>query len=640
MLHRAFHRDFEVFPAPNLVEAPPDAPLCMPKQRFEAAPATLRGPARIDARSFASTLAARTFAVTVSIAAATAALALSLQFADGDGVGALDLLRGVLIFGATWWLAWGASMVLLGLSSGAADRPRPVPARPPTSDGAGRVAILVPICREDPVETFSRVAAMEASLAAAGASDRFDIAILSDTRDKATADRERHWFRRLTRERVGNGGIHYRQRSDNAGRKAGNIEDFIRSSGAAYEFALILDADSLMEGATIREMVRRMEAEPDLAVLQTVPRIVSSRSRFGRAMQFAASLHAPVFTRGLAMTQGATGPYWGHNALLRVAAWAECCGLPELRGRPPLGGPVLSHDYVEAALLARAGWRVRLDPDLGGSYEEGTETIVDHARRDRRWCQGNLQHMRVLGAPALRPWSRFVFVQGVATYIAPVFWLGFLAACIADAVGVRGGGAALAALPGPAALRGDEAQAVALAIGVLGLLFAPKILIVLRAVLSDEARAHGGALRLLRSSLAEIAFSIAVAPVLLMYQARAACEVLTGGDSGWPARRSPASCMALDEAWRESRWIVGVGFATVLLVLAIAPAALLWILPAALPMALAPILIAWSSKAGARGLFSTPEELCSPPVIAARQRILARWRRTVASGICGAAPLA
>ncbi len=626
MLDLAFARDFTPFSPADPAEMPPDAPLEMPKQRFDATPTTLRVPARHDARSIAGTLAARTFAVTVSLAAAAAALVLSLRFSDGDGVGGLDLLRGVLIFGSTWWLAWGAALVLLGLASRALEPRRPGPATMPASDGYGRIAVLVPICREDPAETFSRVAAIEASLAATGASHRFDIAILSDTRDEDAAERERLWFPRLMRERMGEGGMHYRRRSENAGRKAGNIEDFIRRSGAVYEFALVLDADSLMEGATVLEMVRRMEAEPDLALLQTVPRIVASTSRFGRAMQFAASLHAPVFTRGLAMIQGATGPYWGHNALLRVAAWAQCCGLPELRGNPPSGGPVLSHDYVEAALLARAGWRVRLDPDLGGSYEEGTETIVDHARRDRRWCQGNLQHLRVLGARALRPWSRFVFVQGVATYIAPVFWLGFLAACIAHAVGVRGG-AALAGISAPAGLADNQAQAVALAIGVFGLLFAPKLLITLRAALAGEARAHGGALRLLRSSLAEIAFSIAVAPLLLIYQARAACEVLTGGDGGWPARPRPASSIGLGEAWRESRWIVVVGVAASLLVLATAPGALLWILPAALPMMLAPFLIAWSSRAGPGGVFSTPEELSPPQVIAARQRVLARWTR-------------
>jgi membrane glycosyltransferase len=175
---------------------------------------------------------------------------------------------------------------------------------------------------------------------------------------------------------------------------------------------VILDADSLMEGATILEMIRRIEAEPRLGLLQTLPRVVRARSRFGRAMQFAAGFHSPVFARGLAAMQGRTGPFWGHNAIVRLRAWAESCGLPELPGRAPFGGHILSHDYVEAALLARAGWTVRLDPDLGGSYEEGPENIIDHAKRDRRWCQGNLQHLRIVFAQGLTLPSRLASGDG------------------------------------------------------------------------------------------------------------------------------------------------------------------------------------------------------------------------------------
>ena len=123
---------------------------------------------------------------------------------------------------------------------------------------------------------------------------------------------------------------------------------------------MILDADSLMEGETIIEMIRRIEAAPKLALLQTLPRVVGATTRFGRAMQFAAGFHSPIFARGLAATQGRTGPFWGHNAIVRIRAWAESCGLPELPGRAPFGGHIMSHDYVEAALLARAGWLVRL----------------------------------------------------------------------------------------------------------------------------------------------------------------------------------------------------------------------------------------------------------------------------------------
>ncbi|MCE8471342.1 glucans biosynthesis glucosyltransferase MdoH, partial [Rhodovulum sulfidophilum] len=275
--------------------------------------------------------------------------------------------------------------------------------------------VLVPICNEDPVTTFARIAAMDGSIQAAGL--RCDIAVLSDTRDPENAARERDVFARLLAETGGAGRIFYRRRTDNRGRKAGNIEDFIQSSGGAYEFALILDADSLMEGVTIRRMIARMQADPRLGLLQTLPKIIGAGSLFGRAMQFSASFHSPVFARGLARLQGNTGPFWGHNAMVRVRAFAESCGLPALEGKPPFGGHILSHDYVEAALLARAGWRVKLDETIEGSFEEGPDNILAHAKRDRRWCQGNLQHIRLVLAPGLAGWSRFVFLQGIFAYL-------------------------------------------------------------------------------------------------------------------------------------------------------------------------------------------------------------------------------
>jgi len=348
--------------------------------------------------------ALRGLALALSLVAGLGAFWLFLQFGDVDGLDALDITRAVLILISTLWLAWGAVQALIGLTTFA----RP-PAYDPAAPIHGRTVILVPVYNEDPVTTFSRVAAMDASLTACHDPAQVHFAILSDTRKEDIAAQEVATFARLVAERNGMGRFFYRRRENNVGKKAGNIEDFITRSGGAYDYAVILDADSLMEGGTILQMIRRMEAEPRLGLLQTLPKVIRARSRFGRAMQFSASFFSPIFARGLAMMQGETGPFWGHNAIVRVRAFAESCGLPALRGKPPFGGHVMSHDYVEAALLARSNWIVRLDDDLGGSYEEGPENIVDHAKRDRRWCQGNLQHSRIIGAPGLKPWSRFVF---------------------------------------------------------------------------------------------------------------------------------------------------------------------------------------------------------------------------------------
>ena len=203
----------------------------------------------------------------------------------------------------------------------------------------GRTVVIVPVYNEDPRITFARIAAMDASIKATHTTAQVDFAVLSDTRDDKIALQEQHWFARLLARQNGEGRMFYRRREKNTGRKAGNIEEFITSSGAAWDYAVILDADSLMEGDTIIEMIRRMEAAPKLALLQTLPRVVGGTTRFGRAMQFAAGFHSPIFARGLAATQGRTGPFWGHNAIVRIRAWAESCGLPELPGPRPVRRP-------------------------------------------------------------------------------------------------------------------------------------------------------------------------------------------------------------------------------------------------------------------------------------------------------------
>lgn len=563
----------------------------------------------------------RLFAVALSLLAGAGAFVLFLQFGSVDGIDLLDIIRALLIFVSTLWLAWGAILALIGLTSTA----RP-PLYNPAAPIRGRTVVLVPVYNEDPLVTFSRIAAMDASLAATGSPAQVDFAVLSDTRNEVIAAREVHLFAHLVAERAAVGRFFYRRREMNTGKKAGNIEDFITRSGAAYDYALILDADSLMEGETILQMVRRMEAEPRLGLLQTLPKVIRARSRFGRAMQFSASFFSPVFARGLAMMQGETGPFWGHNALVRVRAFAESCGLPALKGKPPFGGHVMSHDYVEAALLARAGWIVRLDDDLGGSYEEGPENVVDHAKRDRRWCQGNLQHARIIGAPGLKPWSRFVFAQGIMAYIAPLFWLGFILASIA---------APLVAPPPdyfptpywpiPYFPPSATSKAVSLAIGVFGLLLLPKILIAGRAALNGTARGFGGAGLAFASTLAELALSSITAPVLLMFATRAVMQVFMGRDGGWPTNNRGDGTLSLAGSLAAAHWIVSIGFIGLMATWAFAPSLLLWLLPVGVPMVLAPVILWWSSKRSVSRLLGVPGEYEKPAVVALHDQILARW---------------
>ena len=574
----------------------------------------------------------RTVAVLVPILAGGGAAALFLQYSSAAGLTTWAWLCAALLTLSTAWLAWGAMLALIGLA--------PAPRVPPSAAPIrGRTCVLMPVCNEDPASTFARVAAMIEALAHAPAEIHF--AILSDSSRPEAVAGEAYWFGRLMAETGAGGRLFYRRRERNTGRKAGNIADFFRRSGAAYDYALILDADSLMEPTTILEMIRRMEAEPRLGLLQTLPVIVRAGSHFGRAMQFAAAFYSPVFARGLSRLQGRAGPFWGHNAMVRTRAWAESCGLPELPGKPPFGGHILSHDIVEAALLARAGWIVRLDPDLGGSFEEGPESLIEHAKRDRRWCQGNLQHSRVVTAAGLLGWSRLSMALGIVSYIAPVFWAGFLISAVADR----------ATLPPPDYFpdphqffpvfpSNETAKAIGLFIGIIGLLVMPKLLIVLEAWITGRARRHGGVAGVALSSLLDLLLSSLIAPVMMAYQTRSVVQVMRGADGGWPPNRRGEARLTVAEAFEASHFIITLGLAGLFAAWQWGGGLLPWLLPVLVPMILAPLLIAWTSRpSSACSVFATPEERALPPILAAHDRILDRWNRAEQPLRGAAAPL-
>ncbi|SPJ24911.1 glucans biosynthesis glucosyltransferase MdoH [Palleronia abyssalis] len=550
-----------------------------------------------------------------AICAAAAAVTMA-QAGLAAGFGPLDGARVALILLTTGWLAWGAGQAFLGLG--------PLPTLP--NPAAGRVpptAILIPICNENPTEVRARIVAMRASVAAAGVPA--DFVILSDSSGEDTLRKEQAAFALLDDPDFASHRVYYRNRTERVGRKAGNVEDFIRSSGGAYEYVVLLDADSLMEGETIRHLIARMEADPGLGLLQTLPKIVGAGSLFGRAMQFAASFHSPVFARGLARLQGRAGPYWGHNAIARVRALAHCCGLPELRGKPPFGGTILSHDYVEAALLARGGWRVEMDPRIPGSYEEGPDNLLAYARRDRRWCQGNLQHIRLVNAPGLLGWSRFVFVQGILSYLVSIAWGAFLIVSLLAT--------ATAPLPDyfpetyqlfPVFPTDRTFQIVVLAIGIGGLLLLPKLSILLEAAVTGRARPYGGTFRAFASVLAETLLTALIAPVMLIYQTRAVTEVFAGRDGGWPSTARGEGQLSLAAGWRAGRWIMLVGLGAAGAVLWIAPELSWWMSPVTVPMIAAPLLIAVTSWPVTRAVFRTPEETAPAPVVLAYRETLAR----------------
>ncbi|MBD8064160.1 glucans biosynthesis glucosyltransferase MdoH [Devosia sp. PTR5] len=549
--------------------------------------------------------------------AGAASLAAGLVFLDligGNRPSGLDIVRALLLTLTGFWLVWGGLAGLIGafIPGG---RFRRTLQRP-----QGKTVVLIPVYNENPIETFSRIAAMNRQVVDKGLADLFHFAILSDTTSLEVATQEAVAFERLAQEREAAGRIFYRRREINTGKKAGNIEDFVARSGGAYDYAVILDADSLMEADTLAAMALRMDADPELGLLQTVPVVIGAGSVFGRMMAFSSAYLSPYFARGGALLQGNEGPYWGHNAIIRLRAFAACCGLPVLSGRPPYGGHILSHDYVEAALLARGGWKVGVAPDLGGSYEEGPENLIEYAKRDRRWCQGNLQHRRLLNAPGLKAWSRFTLLQGIMAYLASPLWLLLVITSVFAGIFPDRGGDRWGATPW------------LIGAGVIATLLIPKLAILLRGIFDGHNRRFGSSGQVVLSVIAEVVLSTILAPVLLAMQTRAVVQILLGLDGGWPATARDAAAVSVRTAFAASWWIVLLAFGTIGFLSLAAPAYLPWLLPVAIPATLAPFTIALTSLGDGRiarnWVFTMPSEIAPSPVILESRRILDSWRTT------------
>ncbi len=301
-----------------------------------------------------------------------------------------------------------------------------LPELPADFVAGGRTAVCMPICEEPVDRVFAGLRAIRESLMRTGAAGQFDLFILSDSNTADTVVAEEAAWAAWCREVDGFGSIFYRRRRVRVRRKSGNVADFCRRWGAQYRYMIMLDADSIMAGSTLLRLVHLMEQRPDVGMIQTAPLAVNRRSLFARVQQFSSHVYGPMFTAGLHFWQLGDGQYWGHNTIIRIAPFMAHCALPKLPGTPPLGGEILSHDFVEAALMGRAGWTLWLAYDLGGSCEEVPSTLLEEMGRDRRWCQGNLQHLRLLFTEGLFGAHRALFVNGVLSYVSALLWFTFL----------------------------------------------------------------------------------------------------------------------------------------------------------------------------------------------------------------------
>ena len=488
-------------------------------------------------------------------------------------------------------------------------------------------AIVFPVYNEDVVRVCEGLRATYESLEKTGQLERFDFFILSDsTNPDKWVEEERRWYD-LVRELDALGRIHYRRRLNNESRKSGNVRDFLNAWGRRYRYFMVCDADSVMRGKTLVELVKLMETHPDVGLIQTVPAVVNAETLFGRIQQFANRLYAPLFIAGLNYWALDLGNYWGHNAIIRTEPFMQFCDLPQLPGRKPFGGQILSHDFVEAALLLRENWEIWFAYDLEGSYEETPQAMIENAQRERRWCQGNLQHGLVLFAKGLRGVSRLHLILGICGYLAGPLWLAFLLTFNWICWFHKHTG--LSDIPVRAFTRYLESFSVtahALLIFVICMVFImlPKALALIDLSYdSERRRAFGGLARATAGVFWETIFSTLHAPLLMLWHTRFVVTNLLGVSVGWWPQKRAADGTAWTYAIRRHWGHTLIGLVWGAFMWWLGSSLFWWFTPVLAGMVLSIPLSVFTSRRnlGARarklGLFLTPEEIAPPPELVA-----------------------
>nr|WP_315183289.1 glucans biosynthesis glucosyltransferase MdoH [uncultured Albidiferax sp.] len=475
-----------------------------------------------------------------------------------------------------------------------------------------RTAVIMPICNEDVATVFAGLRATCESLSTSGAERLFDVFVLSDSNDPALRAAELTAWQAL-REQLASAGsqlrVHYRWRQHRTRRKAGNVADFCRRWGRSYRYMVVMDADSVMSGDTLVTLARLMEAHPRAGILQTAPRACGHATLHARAQQFGSRVTGRLFTAGMQFWQLGEAHYWGHNAIIRVAPFMQHCALATLPGKGALAGEILSHDFVEAALMRRAGYEVWLVNDLEGSYEQQPPHLLAELQRDRRWCQGNLQNARLLTEPGLRPVHRAMLATGAMSYVSAPLWLLYVVL-----------GAALWLHDSEIPLWSSRSVAT-LWVSTALMLALPRVLGLLAVLLRGEQAAFGGSLKLLGSTVLEALMSMLQAPLRMA----AHSLFVLGGLTGWKLEWTSPPREASDLPWADAAQRFGpLGLAVACLLGAVAwfaPDSLLWLLPMGLPLLLAVPFTVLSSRVGLgqrlqdAGWLLVPEESRSPTVL-------------------------
>ena len=485
-----------------------------------------------------------------------------------------------------------------------------------TLDQATRTAIIMPICNEDVRTVFAGLRATCESVAVSGHVRAFEVFVLSDSSDPAIIRAERAAWEDLRGQLASHADqpqieVYYRLRKRRSDRKAGNVADFCRRWGKDYRYMVVLDADSVMSGDCLVSMVKLMEANPSAGIIQTATQAIGHVTLHARAQQFASRVTGRLFTLGMQFWQMGESHYWGHNAIIRVEPFMRHCALARIEGTGGMAGSILSHDFVEAALMRRAGYHVWLVADLVGSYEQQPPDLLAELQRDRRWCQGNLQNSRLIAEPGIHLVHRSMFATGAMAYLSAPLWLCFMTM-----------GTALW-LSGSPMVRdwNVPGELMWLWAWTLCMLFLPRLLGLAAVLLKGHQNAYGGAASLLRSALLETLIALLQAPIRMLAHSLFVAVALTGLTLEWKSPPREAAAVP----WAHSlRQLAPMSAVIALLACGIAlidAGAMVWLLPVGVPLLLAIPMTVLTSQVGvgtamrARNYLLIPEESRSPAVL-------------------------
>lgn len=606
---------------------PPDAPLSRPIQNLSSPYLDTTAPGLAHTRAGLWRLATflPAFGTTFGLVAA-----FTNWFVMG-GLTGFEMALIALIAITFFWISLSVSTVTVGILRLFLTRKRAAPSVGPAMD----VALLVPCYNEVPWDVFGNACAMLEALDAHPTQHRYTLFILSDTRDAETAEQELRAFATLRARLPESIRIHYRRRLENTDRKVGNLADWVERWGGGYAAMLVLDADSLMSGDAIVALSDELSCDPTAGLIQSFPQLYGAETVFARVQQFASTIYGAVLAEGLATWSDREGNYWGHNAIIRTAAFASCAGLPKIKTLTGKGALILSHDFVEAGLLRRAGWGVRFSPRIKGSYEEVPATLIDYVVRDQRWCQGNLQHLKLLATNGFHAVSRFHLFHGAISYLLSPAWFALL--MVWALIGTGGEQNVIRYFSGVnPQVQWPEMTAVhstALLVFMYGMLLAPKALgaaaiggIGLR--IADL----GGPLRFVSSFIAELILSILYAPILMVQQTLAVLKTALGVKVDWkPQARAGGqySVFALVK-FHALETLAGIAMIAGML----AGIVSIWLLPIAISLAFSVALSALSGlrltrfRMTTRAL-GTPEIYAAPAIIRAARAHRAELRATL-----------